>query len=171
MFLVRKITQAKWKTNSELSAGEISADAVTGDLRTRKNSLSFWQCRTETKGDLEHAALALAAAADHVDTLDIVWLTDDELRIDGQILHNTQGRTPVQELVELHVDVCRLDCVRLEKVARRVSTAIEEDRSLRLTKARVRKLLVEAVEQGRVELTNLQESIQAEVSKSLEAKK
>ncbi len=171
MFLVRKITQAKWKTNPELSAGEISADAVTVDLRTRENSLSFWQCRTETRGDLEHAALALATAADHVDTFDIIWLTDDELRSDGQTLRNTRGRTPVQGLVDLHVDVCRLDYVRLGKVARRIVTALDEKRYRRLTRARVKKLLVEAVEQRRVELTDLQEGIQAEVRKSLEAGK
>ena len=74
MFLVRKITRAKWGSNSELSAGEISADAVTGDLRTQRNSLSFWRCRAETNGDVEDVALAIAAARDQVDTIDIVWL-------------------------------------------------------------------------------------------------
>ena len=169
MFLVRKITQAKWRTQGELSAGEISADAVTADLRTRGNSLSSWQCPTEDEGDLEDAALALAAAAHQVDTVDIVWVSKDELRSDGQTLRNTRGQTPVEELVDLHVDVCRLDYVRLGSVARRIASALEEKRHRRLTRARVRRLLVEAVEERRVELDDLQAGIQTEIRKSLEA--
>ena len=41
MFVARMITRAKWDPKPELQTGEISADAVTGDLRTRYNSLSF----------------------------------------------------------------------------------------------------------------------------------
>lgn len=169
MYLVRKITQAKWRSNRELSEGEVSADAVTADLRTRGNSLSFWQCDTEKKGDLEDAALALAAAAHRVDTFDIVWLRNEELRSDGQTLRKTRGQTPVGELVDLHVDVCRLDYVRLGRVARRIVTALEEKRHCRLTRARVRKLLAEAVEERRVEIGDLEVGIQAEVRGFLEA--
>ncbi len=168
MFLVRKITRAKWDSNSELSAGEISADAVTGDLRTQRNSLSFWRCRTETNVDVEDAALAIAATRDHVDKIDIVWLADDELQADGQRLRNSEGRTPVTELVGLHVDVSRLDYVRLGHIARRIVTAIEEKRCRRITRAQVKKLLAEAVVQGRVKLVDLQTSVQAEVQKSLD---
>ena len=168
MFLVRKITRAKWDSNSELSVGEISADAVTSDLRTQRNSLSFWRCRTETNGDVEDAALAIAAARDQVDTIDIVWLDEDELRTDDQRLRNSEGRTPVTELVGLHVDVYRLDYVRLGRIARRIVTAIEEKRYRRITRARVKKLLAEAVVQGRVKLADLQTSVQTEVQKSLD---
>ena len=167
MFLVRKITRAKWDSNSELSVGEISADAVTSDLRTQRNSLSFWRCRTETNGDVEDAALAIAAARDQVDTIDIIWLDEDELRTDDQ-LRNSEGRTPVTELVGLHVDVYRLDYVRLGQIARRIVTALEEKRCLRITRARVKRLLAEAVVQGRVKLADLQTSVQTEVQKSLD---
>ena len=168
MFLVRKITRAKWDSNSELSVGEISADAVTSDLRTQRNSLSFWRCRAETNGDVEDAALAIAATRDHIDKIDIVWLADDELRADGQRLRNSEGRTPVTELVGLHVDVDCLDYVRLGRIARRIVTAVEEKRYRRITRARVKKLLADAVEQGRVKLAGLQTSVQAEVQKSLD---
>ena len=162
MFLARKITRAKW----ELSAGEISADAVTGDLRTQGNSLSFWQC-----GIGEEAALAIAAPRDRVDRLDIVWLAADELQGDDQTLRKTEGKTPVTGLTKLHVDVCRLDYVRLGKVARHVVTAIERGRYFRLTKACVTKLLAAAVKQKRVDLADFKENVQIAVRKSLEAKK
>ena len=169
MFLARKITRAKWETKQELSAEEISADAVTGDLRTQGNSLSFWQCGIGEQSEVEEAALAIASAGDRVDRLDLVWLDDDELRADGQTLKNTAGRTPVAELAKRHVDVYRLDYVRLGKVARRVVTAIEGDRYRRLTKARVKKLLAAVVGQGRIDLGNLRKNVRAEVRKLLNA--
>ena len=129
MFLIRKVTRAKWDPNSELSVGEISADAVTRDLRTQRNSLSFWRCRMETNGDVKDVALAIAAARDQVDTIDIVWLAEDELRTDGQRLRNSEGRTPVTELVGLHVDVYRLDYVRLGQIAGRIVTATVHDKT------------------------------------------
>ena len=76
MFLARKITRAKWAAKQELSVGEIPADAVTVDLRTQDNALSFWRCPNDTDRDVEEAALAIAAARKRVDRLDIVWLTD-----------------------------------------------------------------------------------------------
>ncbi|MDE0554264.1 MAG: hypothetical protein OXI24_08630, partial [Candidatus Poribacteria bacterium] len=126
MFLARKISRAKWETKEELSEGEISADAVTADLRTNDNMLSFWRCGSGMKAQVEDAALAIAAASDRVDKLDIVWVDEDELKTDGQTLEDTPGRTHVTELIDRHVDVCQLDYVRLGNVAHHVLTAIEE---------------------------------------------
>ena len=132
MFLARKIARAKWdaKRNIErgLEEGEISADAVTGDLRTQKDTLSFWRCHTGANDDIEDAVLAIAAAGERLDKLDIVWLADNELQADGHTLKDTKGRTPVADLTEKHVDICKLDYVRLGKVAQRVAAAIEEQR-------------------------------------------
>ena len=168
MFLARKITLAKWEAERELSEGEISADAVTADLRTRENKLSFWRCGSET--EVEDAALALAAASERVNKFDIVWVDEGELKTDGQTLEDTEGQTPVTELVERHVDVCRLDYVRLGNVAHHVITAIKEERCTRLNRRRVTDILVAAVEQERVNLDDLEKRVQEEVLKSLQAK-
>ena len=164
MFLARKITLAKWKKR-ELSEGEISADAVTADLRTRENKLSFWRCGSET--EVEDAALAIAAAGERVDKFYIVWIDEEELKTDGQTLEDTPGRTHVTELIDRHVDVCSLDYVRLGKVAHRVMAAIKKGQCTRLSKGRVTKILVAAVKRGRVNLDDLEKRVQEEVLKSL----
>ena len=169
MFLARKITRAKWEPKKKLSVGEISADAVTADLRTRENSLSFWRCGLGEQSQIEDVVLAIASAGERLDKLDIVWLSEDDLQADGQTFQDTDGLTPVTEFVKRHVDVCRLDYVRLGKVARRIATAIEENRYRRLSKKRITDLLAAAVGQGRIKLADLQESIAAEVQKSIEA--
>ena len=171
MFLVRKIARAKWDKTRNASRGladeEISADAVTGDLRTREDTLSFWRCRTEAEGDVEDAvedaALAIAAAGERLDKLDLVWMADNELQADGHTLKDTEGRTPVAELAKHHVDICQLDYFRLGKVAMRVVAAIEDERCRRLSKAHVKGLLVKAVQQRRVALDKLAEGLRAEV--------
>ena len=147
-----------------MSADEIPADAVTADLRTQRNALSFWQCPADTVDGVEEAALAIAAAGERVDKLDIVWLDDEELQNDGQTLRNSAGRTPVTSLADLHVEASRLDYVRLGNVARRVVAAIEANRYRRLTRGRVKKLIAAAVEQGRVDLDALQDKVRTEVA-------
>ena len=94
-----------------------------------------------------------------------MWLADDELQADGHTLKDTKGRTPVADLTEKHVDICKLDYVRLGKVAQRVAAAIEEQRFRRLTKARVRGLLVAAVQQGRIIPDQLDDRLRAEIGR------
>ena len=162
MFLARKITRAKW-VDAHLNSGEIPADAVTVDLRTRNNTLSFWQCGDATEEELDEAVLALAAAAQRVESIDIVWLSYDELRTDGQRLDVTAGLTPVAELAERHVDLSLLDYVRLGRVADRVAAALNKGRHRRLTRPRVVDILARAVQQRRVDLSDLQEKVRSQV--------
>lgn len=164
MFLSRKISRAKWAVASELSEGEIPADAVTADLRTQQNSLSFWRCSTDSDRDVEEAALAIASAGDRIDRLDIVWVDYEDLQSDNHAMADTEGRTPITDMVVKHVDVSRLDYVRLGMVARRVAGAIEASRCRRLTRRRVKALIEEAVLQGRVDPDALGEGIRAELA-------
>lgn len=163
MFLARKIALAKWSTRPNLVEGEISADAVTGDLRTKGDTLSFWQCHTESNDDVEEVALAIAAAGDRIDKLDIVWLSEDEMQADGQTLKSRQGRTPVAELAERHVDVCKLDYIRLGEIARRVVAAIDDERCRRFTKKKVKALLVTAAGKDRIDLEQLADGVKEEI--------
>ncbi|MCY4209919.1 MAG: hypothetical protein OXE97_02540 [Gammaproteobacteria bacterium] len=169
MFLARKITRAKWESQHELSADEIPADAITSDLRTRGNSLSFWQCGIAERGQLDEAVLAIAAGRDSVEKVEIIWLAEDELEADGQTLKNTEGRTPVTGLSRSHVDVCGLDYVRLGKIAHGIVRALKEERHLKLSKIRVRKLLTSAVGQRRIDVNDLGDKVRAEIMQSLQS--
>ena len=112
--------------------------------------------------------MAIAAARDSVDKIEIVWLAEDELRDDGQYLEDTKGQTPVLELTGLHVDVCRLDYVRLGNVADHIIRAIEKKRYRRLSKRCVTNLLATAVKQKQVKIACLPDKVQMAVQKLLE---
>ena len=167
MFLARKFTRAKWDHKADLSDGEISADAVTSDLRTTDNTLSFWECGGAAKSEIKDAVLALAAAGNRFDKIDVVWLTEEELQEDGQTLKSTPGRTPVSDLAGRHVDVDRLDYVRLGKIAKRIASAIVNENWCRFTEGCAKKLVLAAVKEGRIDTSDLKGKIRDYVQKSL----
>ena len=113
MFLARKVKLSKWAASPVLAEGEISADAVTADLRTQQLSLSFWECGSGEESELMDVILALASGADQIETIDLVWVQEDDLRNDGHAVSRGTGRTAVTDLASRHVEVERLDHVRL----------------------------------------------------------
>ena len=169
VFLARMFTRAKWKQCVDLGSQEIPADAVTCDLKTRDNTLSFWQCGEGTDEEVSEAALAIATGRDRLDKLDVVWVKTAELTGDSLTTQQTAGRTPVLSLVGEHVDVIRLDFQRLGKVAYRISLAIEQECWSRLSKKQVANIIAAAVRQGRVSLTDLKEKLQVEIAKIADA--
>lgn len=168
MFLVRMITRAKWDIKKGFAEGEIQADAVSADLRTVDNSLSFWKCGNGTTNEVEEATLALAAARESVEKLDIVWISDSDYCADEQDWKETEGDTRVTDLKSLHVDLRRLDYVRLGKVAHCVAAAIAEGRYKRIRKSQVADMIARAVQQERIDLSDLDGKMKSEVSKALE---
>lgn len=168
MFLIRKITRAKWGLKQGLSSEEIPADAVTVDLRTKGNSLSFWKCKSNSRENIEEVALAIVAAGNSIERLDLICIANDKLQEDGQTWKDTDGRTPVEDLVKQHVDVYRLDYVRLGKIASRIATEIKADGYIYLTKRSLTKLLAAAVKQERIDPDKLEEKIKVEVQRLLD---
>ena len=144
MFVARKIARAKWDKRPEFADGEIPADALTADLRTKQNALSFWRCGGET-ADLENVALAIAAAADRIDKVELVWLAAEKLTEDRQTFEGSPGYTPVADLADRHVDLRRLDVVRLVRLANRVMEALGEGHYHRVSSARVKTVRIRAL--------------------------
>lgn len=165
--LVRKIDWAKWEQKAELGEGEISADAITGDLRTTKNRLSFWRCSTADISELERAALAIAASRDQLDRLDLVYLEDAWIHESGLDTLPTPGNTPVSSLRDTHVDVHRLDLIRLNRVAELVARAHRSNAGLKLSRLKVLSVLIKAVRNGLVEVDSLRGDLRSKVEAAL----
>ena len=159
MFVARKISSSKWEKHPEFSAGEIRADAVTADLRTKGDALSFWRCGSGGITDVENVALAIAAAGDRIERVDVVWLPTDQLVEDRQTFMDSPGTTPVADLVNSHVDLTRLDLVRLGRLANRVVEAIGAGRCQRVPQSRVKSLLMNAVLTNRIDPQRLSQKI------------
>lgn len=167
MILARKITRSKWAGAADGPGEPIPADAVTVDLRTSQNTLSFWACDSEEPHALEQAVLALAAGVDRVDKLDLTWLLESQVTNEQLKVKETPGNTPVDGLRSRHRDVAELDYVRLGKVARLIQGSLVNKRFRRFTKKEVLGVLVDAVQEGSVQLEDLKDDVREEVEKKL----
>ena len=167
MLFVRRIGQMKWRGARPVdSPGRVPADAVTADLRTQENCLPFWTC--DEVGDIEEAILAIAAAAPGLDSIDVVWIEDDEHRFAGYGRIRTEGNTPISEWKHRHFDLTALDYTGLGLVASAIVEAIDAERCRRFPRLRVKEMLAEAVSRQKLRLDDLKPKVRSAVETALE---
>jgi hypothetical protein len=169
VFLGRKIARAQWARKPTFAEDEVPADTVTKDLRTSDNTLSFWAADDGATEPWQNAALAMGAASDRLDSVDITWIGRNDLAEDGIHLVDSNGDTPVTDLRARHVDAAHLDGFRLARVARLVALAVRggEPRVRRITKSELATMLAEAVSNSRLRLEDLNEAVRPEVASRL----
>ncbi len=167
-FLTRKVSRAKWQSNGNLRDDEIQADAITADLKTTGNSLSFWATDGIEPADLQRVVLALATGLDRVDKIDIAWVDNSVIEKAGLTIDKTPGLTEVASLVDSHRDISRLDLVRLGQVALLLQGAINSDQHRRYNKKKVAKCIADAVNANLVPIEKLSPRVQADIKEFLE---
>lgn len=159
MFLVRKIHIPYWdKVNNDkwgLDQSEISANAVTHDLKTSRNQLSFWTWDGNDRSHVKAIALAILTTGEHIEPLDVVWIPVKALQADGIAFNATEGLTPMWNLAKFHVDVCSLDYGRVGKLASCVRRSVDCGHYKRLRKPKIKELLKEALRAERINMKNL----------------
>jgi hypothetical protein len=166
MNLIRKISAAKWQDCLSISATHITADAVTACLRTQENTLSLWSFTN----DDEHAKslLALACSLTSLSTIDITYISPQELASQSLTIHPNTASTPATKSNSLHVDIVNLDYSLLEKVANIVKANVANGDFKRITKPEIRKILISAIEQGEINSSALPERLQRDLGVYIE---
>ena len=170
VYLARKITRAKWESREGFAAGEIPADAVTADLRTTGNTLSFWKCELPPDDGSRAVVLALATGADRIDRMDLVWVAEDALLAQGIALHPSEGRTPVASLRGQHVDLIQLDLGRLAKVATLLAQALARHQQRRFTRKEVIQIVVDAIHHDLLSASELDPGVREEIENAVATK-
>ncbi|WP_448145329.1 hypothetical protein [Pseudomonas silesiensis] len=163
MELIRKVSLAKWQSSLAVGPDYISADAVTGCLRTTGNTLSVW--KTESEEEYAQSVLALLASLTSMDTIDIVCLGAEELKEKDLVLAETEGDTRAKGLENLHRDIINLDHGALKSVAEMVKSKVASNKSVRLRKQEIKAILKKAVADGVVDIDTLPDKIRAELLK------
>jgi hypothetical protein len=159
--LVRKINRAKWMSGNDVKEPP-AADAITGCLKTAKNTLSVWRINNET--ELEEAALAIVSSQDHLEAIDVVML-DDEYFVKCKIsTEETEGLTPVEDLKDMHRDLCSLDFWTIGMVAEHIIESIKKDKLKRFREAELIKIIRRAVSKNRLELSDLKDNVRKKIS-------
>ena len=160
--LARKVTIAKWKGADWATVDRIPSDALSIDLRTTGNTLSFWRADAEGKGE-DAAILAVLGALQHVEKIDIAFVNEDSIQ--GLDMLSTPGNTLFEDLRELHVDVANLDQNSLFKTAQALGVEIFGETTKRITRQEVKSRLQVAVNEGRISWDDLPEGVQKAIER------
>lgn len=155
--LVKKIDKGKWLQNDIVNGQDVSADAITNCLKTSGNTLSTWRIGNEAQ--IDDAVLAIVSAHQHLDAIDVVWISQGQLSQYGIIMQDTPGLTPVFDLVDNHVDIVKLTYKALGTVAHCIVKCFSDKNIKRYTRSNLKKLLRSAIESERLDADNLASSV------------
>jgi len=159
--LIRKINKAKWIQGDIENDSDVSADAITNCLRTTKNTLSVWQIKTEE--DLDKAVLAIVSNQDHLEAIDVVILEEKSINDYNISIVATPGETPVEELTESHRDLAELTYSKLGTIKDHIVERIRTDKLKRYTRGSIKKLIQNAIDEKKIELNDLKESVRKKI--------
>lgn len=164
MRLLRKISVAKWKASLKVGVDHLSADAITGCLRTSDNTLSVWQFSNDEEA--RRSLLALGASLSKIETINYVTLNSEELEGDDLVIKSSLGQTAAVESNSLHQDIINLDHSSLERVAIHVRKKVQFDEFETLSKGELKKLLCDGIASGALDVSRLDKKLLAELEKA-----
>lgn len=154
---------AKWKASLKAGPEYLSADAITGCLRTQGNTLSVWSSNDED--EIKKSLLALGASLTSIEKIDYVTLDARQLEDDALQLVNTDGRTAAFGSNFLHRDIVELDHAALAKVAEHVKRKVRDDEFSTLTKGELKSMLLDGLKTGALDETMLDKKLRQELEK------
>jgi hypothetical protein len=154
--LVRKISRSKWN-NSDEDVFKLSSDAITTCIRTSRNTLSVW--KIETENDLDEAVLALASNFQKLETIDVVTLDGDYLIKASVEQEQTNGITPIADLINNHYDLKNLNYYKIGIVAEHIIQRLMLNKVKRYTIEELKAILKKAIKQDRLKIEDLNESV------------
>lgn len=164
MQLLRKISVAKWKASLKVGDDYLSADAITGCLRTTGNTLSVW--RFSTDDEARKSLLALGSSLTKIETISYITLTLSDLEEDALRLVDNEGKTAAVASNILHRDIVDLDHAGLAKVAFHVKRKVQSDDFKTLSKGELKKMLIEGIKSGDIDEGLLDQKLLKELQKS-----
>ena len=154
--LIRKVNRNKWLQADQVP-DDVSADAITGCMRTQRNTLSVWEVPDENR--IDDAVLAIVSAGDHLETIDVIQIDREHLEENQINCIQTEGRTPVEDLVDTHVDLCNLAYKELGIIAYHIADKFRQGKVECYTKKRLKGILKDAIQKQRLEATDLEDAI------------
>ena len=165
--LIRKINRNRWLEVDEVP-DDVPADAITGGcMRTQRNTLSVWEVPDENT--IDEAVLAIVSAGQHLETIDIVQIDREHLEEHKIDCIQTEGHTPVEDLVDTHIDLSNLAYTELGVIAYHIADKFRQNKVIRYTKGATKKILIDAIREKRLDADNLKESIRRNLQNELDS--
>ncbi len=159
---IRKITRSKWPREGKCQLENCPADAITSCLRTQGNTLSVWEVTSEN--DMDEAALAIVSVGDHLEAIDVIPMAPEYLKENGIDWEQSDGQTPVSGLRKNHRDLSNLTYQKIGIIACHVMDKIKAEKWKRYTKGDLTEILEKAINDGRLEVDKLSNSIRKKLN-------
>lgn len=154
---IRKINRAKWPELPIKENAIPSADAITGCLRTSKNTLSLWEIDNDT--ELMEAVLAIVSQSEKADTIDVIMIDPDAIKSIDIHYAQTDGVTAYGKYADRHFDLIDLDYNSLGCFASIVIKALVENKSKRILRKEIKDLLLKGIEERKIDPDTLKEKM------------
>lgn len=158
-FYVRKITKGKW-SYADCELMDTPGDAVT-DLKTSGNALSVWKIDSVEEEEINKAIMALATSSriQNIETIDIVYISEEVLVQHGLVMDDTQlGDTAITALGGLHRNVTGVTYSVLGEVTSMIRSLVETQHK-RVTGPKLKKMLKKEFDQGHIDTKKCHEKL------------
>ncbi len=156
--LVRKININKWSKKDGNVPANIPADAITGGcMRTKENTFSVWEVVNENA--VTEGVLAIALSGDRIEPFDAVQLDLEYFRSNEVDSVQSKGLTPIEDLVGTHWDLVNLTYKEVGIIAHHIADKIRKGKVERYVLSEIKKLLLDAIDEERLEASALNPSI------------
>ncbi|AQQ72572.1 hypothetical protein SMSP2_02962 [Limihaloglobus sulfuriphilus] len=165
--LVRKINRAKWRLTDKQTVADLRGDAVTSCLRTSGDKLSVWKFDDDDCEKIKYESILALMTGSSKNTIDdtihVVFLNSKDLKEEGLELGEQKGDTYVKDLVDAHRNIENLNYFKLGKLAELILKQIDTKNVHRINSSKIVNLLINAIEQKRLEFQDLNENLQAKL--------
>lgn len=169
-YLLRAFLKNEWEKNKDRALNEFNADPITKCIKTQKNALSVWISTTNDfhSEEVKNLILAFASSTQQPDTLDFIWLNEDELVSEQIDIISTEGKTNFVEINEKHRDLSNLTYEKLGIISQHIMSQFTvNSNSYRITRSKILDLMLEAVtgSEPKIKLDDLSENWQRNLMK------
>lgn len=158
---IRRVTKSKWQNQLDKLSNIISADAITSCLKTKDNEMSVWSV-----DNIEDAILALASTNTSIAIVDIVELDAKRLNQLKFKVHQKNAKTPAEQLNNKHYDIVGLNYTTLGVIANEIASETTKNSEYikRYSAAAVKKILKDAITDGKIKMDALDENLRKKLS-------
>ncbi len=171
MYYVRKLSKPSslYKLKTLDNVKNLSADFLGQDLRTIDNTLSVWRSETLEAGDLNQAINAALLASSQVNTSQFLVIDSEALDDVGIRTDDSQpGKTAYVGLEQLHTNLFDLTYEKIGQLIQIYCDICNDtQRTPKIEKTKFKEIIVEASNQGKLNITVLQDHMQKEMQKIL----
>ncbi len=160
VYYLRKISRGKWpseETVSQASLKDVHADTVIAEFNNiDDNKLSVW--KIENDEDLLDAFIALGSNCDNIGTIFAVKIPEEYLN--DVTFDEQEGETPTFGINSKHRNITDLNYESLGTVIMAIIRSLREENTfVKMTKPKMKKLLKEAYDMDRLDISRLKDGL------------